>query len=570
MENNGFYFDYISESENNRQNRKSEISQQSQIQFEQALESLDKTLATADVSRGIELEYSREQFEKDIIDVIRGLPESQANTILNLYGLSYNNDKIEGVICKPKSNIPKDYSQVVQKIEQYINKFQHNQVITQDPTLNSLYTALTVDFPEFSMLVGKVGKDGQRVDTTILKQIQALINNPQYKILSPKEQQMAKLVLLFRGFDEINSTPDVIRKTFMIDNDGIGFNITHKRYKNSEYTTAILERFNLTEAEKYALADLVGHSGWSEEFNGGIVDRKIAVDIADDTKYDPSLQPENNVKKVAVNTRFGTLKLSKLIEDVINPYNNVDMQAIEQMQKQVYQNMQVVNSVSAKDLEPYWETQIIDGVECQVIDLRKTKLPDNFYLMGHFTQHGVDKLYNLLSNTNDKAFFSNSLIKPNAAKTFNGRTEGIISEFDNRNVAETCEYNIDSGFGKSYNSFVTTMAGIGSRTVAREVKEKLNLTNEEYGILMEQIVDKRLNELDEYYNIGGRYLSKQEIVNAHNEAYESMLKTQGEQNEITILNQKPIAYAYSASRTYQGLCPFGMKDNPLKRVIIFP
>ena len=114
------------------------------------------------------------------------------------------------------------------------------------------------------------------------------------------------------------------------------------------------------------------------------------------------------------------------------------------------------------------------------------------------------------------------------------------------------------------------MAGRGSRTVAREVKEKLNLTNEEYGLLMEQIVDKRLNELDEYYDIGGKRLSKQEIVNAHNEAYESMLKSQGEQNEITILNQKPIAYAYSASRTYQGLCPFNMKDNPLKRVIIFP
>ncbi len=566
----GIDINYVLSAKENQSNKKTEVNQQTQMRFEQAIESLDKTLATADISRGIELEYSREQFEKDILDVIKNLPQARANDLLNSYGLTLRDGKIEGVICEPKVQAPQGLAQANQRIREIIEKFQNNKVTTQDPALNSLYTALTADFPEFSMLVGKVGKNGQRVDITILKQIQTLINNPQYKSLSPKEQKMAKLVLLFRGFDEIDSNPDVIRKTFMIDNDGLGFNITHKRYKNSEYTAAILERFNLTEAEKYALSDLVGHSGWSEEFNGGIVDRKIAVDKTEDTSLDPSLQPENNVKKVAVNTRFGTLKLSKLIEDVINPDNNVDTYAIEQMQKQVYQNMQVVNSVSAKDLEPYWETQIIDGVECQVIDIRKTKLPDNFYLMGHFTQHGVDQLYDLLSNTNDKAFFSNSLIKPNAAKTFAGRTEGIISEFDNRNVAETCEYNIDSGFGKSYNSFVTTMAGRGSRTVAREVKEKLNLTNEEYGLLMEQIVDKRLNELDEYYNIGGRYLSKQEIVNAHNEAYESMLKSQGEQNEITILNQKPIAYAYSASRTYQGLCPFGMKDNPLKRVIIFP
>ncbi len=207
----------------------------------------------------------------------------------------------------------------------------------------------------------------------------------------------------------------------MIDNDGLGINVTHKRYKNSEYTAAILERFNLTEAEKYALGDLVAHSGWSKEYNGGIVDREIAVDVSEDTKYDTSLQPENNVKKVAVNNRFGTLKLSKLIEDVINPDNNVDIQEIEQMQKQVYQHMQVVNSVSAKDLEPYWETQVINGVECQVIDLRKTKLPDDFYLMGHFTEHGVEHLYNLLSNPNDKvktsmklanSYYSNNCFPP--------------------------------------------------------------------------------------------------------------------------------------------------------------
>lgn len=568
---NGVDLEYLRNAQTNSRNKKTEVKPQVQKQFEQAIKDLDKTLSTADVSRGIELEYSREQFEKELLDVVKNLPETQAQNILNSYGLTLRNGKIEGVISTPKVNAPKNLAEVDAKIKQAVNKFQNNRVLTQDPALNSLYTALTADFPEFSMLVGKIGTDGQRIDTTILKEMQTLINNPQYKTLDQKEQQMVKLALMFRGFSEIDSTPDVIEKTFMIDNDGVGVEVKHKRYKNNEFATAILERFNLTENEKYALGDLVAHSGWSKEFNGGIVDKKIAIDKkTEGISLHPSLQPGNNAKKVAVNTRFGTLKLSKLIEDVINPDNNVDISAIEAAQKKVYQNMQVVNSVTAKDLEPYWETQIIDGVECQVIDLRKTKLPDDFYLMGHFTQYGVNQLYDLLSNNNDKVFFSNSLIQPNAAKTFAGRTEGIISEFDNRNVAETSGMNIDSGFGKSYNDFVTTMSGSGSRRVAADVKENLNLTNEEYGLLMEQIVDKRLNELDEYYNINGRYLSRKEIVEAHNDAYQSMLKTKGEQNEITILNQRPIAYTYSASRTYQGLCPFSMKDNPLKRVIIFP
>lgn len=564
LRNYGIDIDYLKESETNKTNKTSEVSPQAQTQFEQTIESLDQTLATADVSRGIELEYTREHFEKDILDAVKDLPEVKANDVLNSYGLTMRDGKIEGVICEPKVKAPTTLAEVDQKIKQAIDKFQNNKITTQDPELNSLYTAITTDFPEFTMLVGKVGKDGQRVDTTVLKQIQTLVNNPQYKTLSPKEQQMAKLVLMFRGFSEIDSTPNVISKTFQTDNDGLSFDVTHRRYKNSEYTAEILKRFNLTDSEKYALGDLVAHSGWSREFNGGMVDKDILGE------RDIKLHNENsNAARVAVNTRFGTLKLSKLIEDVINPGNNVDMSAIEAAQKQVYQNMQVVNTVTAEDLEPYWETQIIDGVECQVIDLRKTKLPDDFYLMGHFSEYGAENLFNLLSNPNDKVFFSNSLIRPGAAQTFAGRKEGIISEFDNRNVAEAYEYNIDSGFGKSYNSFVETMSGSGTRQIKREVCKQLNLTHEEYGLLMEQIADKRLKDIDEYYNIGNKVLRKQDIINAHNSVYEEFLRDQGEQNEITILNQKPIAYVYSADRSSL-FCPFNMSKALIKRVIIFP
>ena len=572
----GINIDYVMSSRKNQFNRKSEVSQEAQNQLEHTIDTLDRTLSNADVSSGIELEYSRAQFERDLIAAVKDLPQVRANYILNSFGLTLRNGKIEGIITKPQMDAPQNLANIEQEIKQCIEKFQNNRVLNQDPSLNAVYDSLTKDFPEFAMLVGKVGSDGQRVDVTVLRQMQALINNSQYQKLSPEEQKMAKLTLMLRAFDEVDSTSKIIEKSFTTDNDGRAVNVSHKRYKNGDFAWAILERFNLTDAEKYAVTDLVAHSGWSLVFDGGVVDIGLAREYKPEwikrngVKRYPEINPENNANKVAVNTRFGTLELSKLIEDIINPNNNVDIKSIEAAQKRVYQNMQIVNSVSAKDLEPYWETQIIDGVECQVIDLRKTKLPDDFYLMGHFTEHGVEHLYNLLNNKNDKVFFSNSLLKANSASTFAGRTEGIISEFDNRNVAETHCYNIDSGFGKSYNDFVLTMSGKGGyHDVANIVKKNLGLTNEEYGALIEQIVDKRFNELDDYYNINGRYLSKQEIVDAHNAAYENLLRSQGEQNEITILNQTPIAFVYSASNTY-GVCPFSMKDSPLRRVIIFP
>ncbi len=574
---NGIDFNYAINARKNQYNRKSEVSVESQNQLEHTIETLDNTLATADVGSGIELEYSREQFESDLIDAVKDLPQARANDILNSYGLTLKDGKIEGVICKPQMDAPQNLANIEQKIKQCIEKFQNNRVLNSDSSLNAIYTSLTKDFPEFTMLVGKIGSDGQRVDVTVLRQMQSLVNNSQYKTLSQNEQKMAKLALMFRAFNDIDSTSNVIEKVFVVSNDGVAIDLKHKRYKNGDFTWAILERFGLTDEEKYVVTDLVAHSGWSKEYNDGVVDIGIAGEYNPEwierngVKNYPDINPENNANKVAVNNRFGTLKLSKLIEDIINPDNKIDTKPIEAAQKRVYQNMQIVNSVTAKDLEPYWEKQIIGGVECQVIDLRKTKLPEDFYLMGHFTEHGVEHLYNLLNNKNDKVFFSNSLLKPNAARTFAGRTEGIISEFDNRNVAEVSRYNIDSGFGKSYNDFVVSMSGTrGYHEVASTVKEKLALTNEEYGLLMEQIVDKRLNELDDHYNINGRYLTRQEIIDAHNAAYENMLKTQGEQNEVTILNQTPIAFAYSASKTYDGSCPFSLKDSPLKRVIIFP
>lgn len=560
--------DYIVKARENQFNKKSEISPEAQNRFESTLETFDDILPKSNVEDGIQLEYPRESFEKDIIDAIKDLPLARATDILNSYGLNLNDGKIEGVLCKPKMEAPENLSQIDKKIKQYLDRFLNNKVLNEDPKLNSLYTSLTHDFPEFSMLVGKLDAAGQRVDVTVLKQMQKLLNNPAYKALPKKEQKMAKLVLLFRGFQDIDSSSNIIKKTYVTDNDGMPVYVTDKRYKNSDYAWAILERFDYSDSEKCAITDLVAHSGWSKEFNDGIVDIAIAEDKA--ANYHNGTNTPNNANKVAVNTRFGTLKLSKLIEDTINPGNNIDMAAIEKAQQEVYSNMQIINSVTAKDLEPYWQTEIIDGVECQVIDLRTTKLPDDFYLMGHFTGHGAEKLYDLLSNKNDKVFVSNSLIKANAASTFAGRTEGIISEFDTRNVAEASRYNVDSGFGKSYNDFVKTMSGDGKRDVASFVKKELALTDEEYGILMKQIDGKRFDELEDYYNINDRYISKEEIINSHNTAYENLLSSRGEQNEITILSPTPIALVYSASKTPGGTCPYYMDQTPLRRIIIFP
>ena len=74
--------------------------------------------------------------------------------------------------------------------------------------------------------------------------------------------------------------------------------------------------------------------------------------------------------------------------------------------------------------------------------------------------------------------------------------------------------------------------------------------------------------------INGRLITQSEIKQAHTKAYQELV-TRGtsEQNEITILNQKPFAYVYKASSSWygeDGEIANAMQNTGLKRVIILP
>ena len=75
----GLDIDYSLQSRKSQYNRKSEVSEQSQNMLENTVASLDTTLGNADLSRGIELEYSRDQFENDIVEAVKDLSQARAN-----------------------------------------------------------------------------------------------------------------------------------------------------------------------------------------------------------------------------------------------------------------------------------------------------------------------------------------------------------------------------------------------------------------------------------------------------------------------------------------------------------
>ena len=137
--------------------------------------------------------------------------------------------------------------------------------------------------------------------------------------------------------------------------------------------------------------------------------------------------------------------------------------------------------------------------------------------------------------------FSASAIKGGEQSSqFAGRSSGIAFDCDNVNIAYTSHNNIDSGFGKTYEHLKEAMSGGGSKDIKAHMRESLNLSDEEYGLLMEQIVHSGgENEITDCV-INGRTIKKEDIIRSYKEGMESILNYRG-QNETTVLNPRPMA-----------------------------
>lgn len=527
----GINIDYLIEKEKNKNKTALDITQDSQRIFETALKNCDSALMKADISGGIDLKYTRNEFVKDINKLLENHNDTDKDKILNAYGLTLKNNEIEGIPHKIKSTPPKEMQQINERMNHLIDKFiTNNEVSHNDPSTRKFFNALVKNFPEFNMLIGKIDKNGERIDIKTLKTLKTLISNNQYKELSDKNKFIAKFIILLNSMNEIDSNPEISENWFSIPIDYVFIPMCNYYKKITTITKDIINRANISKSDAQKIRNIQRYMGWSNEYFNGQVGEKFIR--KNGFQGYPSV---NNAQRMAVITQNGDeeLEISKLIEDTINPNNNINIAEIKEAQKLLYRNYQVLCTPTEKELEPYWETKIINGEEFKVIDLTKVKLPNDMYFLGHFAD--------LKRRLN--GFVSASVFSPEKIKTFNGRKSGYILKPKNKNIAQTSYRNIESEHGKNEVHFIEYLASTTSKTVKEFVKHELNLSEEEYGLLMEQIVDiESFEDLKEKYIVNEKTLSKENIKDAHLKGYQNLIdKDPNEHNETTIFAPEIIA-----------------------------
>ena len=502
-----------------------ETSKDMAIKFDKSFvqgENLEKQLKNVQLSDDVKSLYSRSNLTEDVHKLLDNLPDDKKNALTKAFKIEFGEQGIEGFPQRFDLNTvaPTGLEKEFKSLNEVINKFYSSDIQTNNPELKSVLEELSNGLPEFKMLIGKTNDAGERIDLKTIQDLKTLVSDTEYQKLSPEDKSVAKMTVLLKNLENVDSKPSVVKKMYSTDNDGYEVKIDANWKKSAEYANAILDRYNMPEKDKYRTIQLLNDVGWSKELAKGEL-----------TSFD-----------VAINQRYkGDEVVSPLVEKVLTGECKFDKSAVIKETKNIRKNQEVLLTSKLADFEPYIETTIINGKELKYVDLNRPELR-NKPVLAHFL--GYDSrfhTYNMLNNKAYRSSFSASIVNANQKSScFAGRNEGLAFAADNVNVANVHYTNIESGFGKQYEHLKESMKSGYNKDIKDTVMKELNLTEDEYAELMEKIIHSDGTKDITDCVINGKKLSRTDIINAH-ELGISNITNYANQNETTVTNARPFA-----------------------------
>jgi len=227
--------------------------------------SVDKVLKNFDFHRfekqGLPLKYSRKDFTDKVYDLLDDLSNKEQKELLAHFGMKFGADGYDGFDGIPLVKSPeiKGASSKVQdaanKLSAEIDKFMtQNKVVTGNPEVDEMMTALVQGLPEFTAMVGKKQHDthAYSLDIHTLKVLQNAVNDPIYDTMTDKSKTIFKFATLLH---------DLGKKGGVVDD---GHSIL-----STKYIDGILEKFNFPKDMKKQIVEVVENHHWFEKYNKG-------------------------------------------------------------------------------------------------------------------------------------------------------------------------------------------------------------------------------------------------------------------------------------------------------------
>ena len=407
---------------------------------------------------GLPLKYSRNEFIKNINDILSKVNKSEQNIIMSHFGLIPGNDGFDGIIIdKPFNNktVSLEAQEAANKIQKEIKLFTtENKVVTGNADADKILTSLVQGLPEFTSVIGKKqhGKHAYSVDIHTLKVLQSAMNHPLYNSLSDNSKMVLKFSILFH---------DLGKKGAVVDQG--------HAFLSANYADTILQKFPFKEDLKNRITDIVENHHWNEAYS---YNKTPAHNIAAHCRYNQDIM----IYEIFSKSDFENISDTFHLENTKNISNQKDFNTfMEYRMIPIYESFSKMRSQAnfvfhtqiLKNGKNFpVESKKINGEEISVnvLDLNKLNETDNLEEYGFapgttvenadFLVHATSELeetYGLLKNYYNKVALSNSLI--NKKKSLTVKSYGFIVTSPQANISIAHNENLSTGTKRGFQDF---------------------------------------------------------------------------------------------------------------------
>ena len=501
------------------------LSQDVKSKYQTSIDALSKedgALAKTNFNTGdikLELAYPRETFISDMNNLLNELPplervkamdyfgfeiKNRSDNVaqMNGYPINVNNGAKMSEISEPATKA------VIEKMRPYVERFtnQNHISIKDNPALADELNNIVKAFPEFLTTIGRKqhGTHDYTIDVHTLKVLQGVITNPRFQQLPSADRKILQIATLMH---------DLTKAEGLVDK-------THPQY--SAYDTYyLLEKMNLSESDKLKVYQLIKNHDWLERLNTAgrnteAVARDIAFDLREGNSFEmASILAEADLKGVKKNDSF-YLKY----QDALDRGNAKIKELVDEMQKssiylpqtklpkasEIKVDGEKVKIENTKDSNgnPISNTVIYLDKDMDLSTLgfsEGLKSSDLNVLVHALNYENQSAIFQALGQVDSDALLSSSYVTYNKGNYHVFRTQGFILDVASTDIHAGTYMDFGSGCGKDMQTLKSQYLFNGNRKDLRnffsdEFKEMLNLTDEEYLKLYNEISDKSITELD--------------------------------------------------------------------------
>ncbi len=518
-------------------------------------ENVLKTFDFTQYNDGIPLKYPRNKFNDDIEILLSQLSDEDQYKIRNHFRLEQGEAGFEGlpVVTEFKDFEKAELSErtlyIADKIADRIKEFTlNNEVLINDKQTKEVFDALIQGLPEFTTIVGKKqhGTHAYTVDIHTLKVLQSAMNDPMYKELSEQDKTILKIAAILH---------DTGKKGGVVDRGHASL--------SSDYARAVLNKFQLNDAVKTRIIDIVDNHHWFEKYNTRQIsaetmaancrrpeDFKISMILAksDLSNVNPTFHFEKtgtaNQAEFDAYMRDKARPIEEKLEEMREKANIVfDTQFTRAMEKFPTQKVNINGEeVDLKVLNLTDET--INDLEQYGFAPGTTK--DNARFTVHMTRPDeFPTVEALLANTSNKSTWSTSLISLDNNRTYTNRKYGFILDVDKPNVAQAYYGNLASGMQKDISDFASILFDQSgeTRTFVRDgfieaMKERgLDISLQDYAQISKYIFSKKYTTQIKDIKIGDRTFKADDLVYAFEKSRDALFQGY-EHSEIVSINPR--------------------------------